>query len=518
MVGIGSNAGRVIEQSPSDRELGRGASPILDDEWLLGRCSCDVLLLHDPLALLRTETSCRFRELSRPLPSTVGTGLLAYARPALVPTPRSRGTHRSAPRALTARERAMFSFFRARKPTGPSAVSVLPTTVAGEWDAAPSPAEDDGGYSTVSLEGGATRPTLGGRASFSAPRASDGTFVGGHTSYPPKLDGAYAGSSTAYPALRTTFARLEGLLVDRAPTLLDSLSPPLLPSALSLQSLADTIYPYKLPRAVLEAYALHDGQDPFAANTDAQGLFYGLHWMTLDQVEAEYIIWRKFEQVGGSQGMQDHFSTSSTLYEGPNGRPHPYAADEETGLADGAGGVSMEGMRSFPEGWVRRKYSHPGWLPLITDRAGNYIGVDLDPPPPPHLARSASPSTSARRQTTFGQAGQVIAFGRELDEKVVLFPGDSAGGWGRFLAAFVEDLERGAFSRLGPRAVGDGSSPGRKVGSDSDSDWEQGDGLGDAGYLNGSRYGDEGEEDGDESPERVWCVLVSPARGEADKE
>lgn len=412
----------------------------------------------------------------------------------------------------------MFSFFRARKPTGPSAVSVLPTTVAGEWDAAPSPAEDDGGYSTVSLEGGATRPTLGGRASFSAPRASDGTFVGGHTSYPPKLDGAYVGSSTAYPALRTTFARLEGLLVDRAPTLLDSLSPSLLPSALSLQSLADTIYPYKLPRAVLEAYALHDGQDPFAANTDAQGLFYGLHWMTLDQVEAEYIIWRKFEQVGGSQGMQDHFSTSSTLYEGPNGRPHPYAADEETGLADGAGGVSMEGMRSFPEGWVRRKYSHPGWLPLITDRAGNYIGVDLDPPPPPHLARSASPSTSARRQTTFGQAGQVIAFGRELDEKVVLFPGDSAGGWGRFLAAFVEDLERGAFSRLGPRAVGDGSSPGRKVGSDSDSDWEQGDGLGDAGYLNGSRYGDEGEEDGDESPERVWCVLVSTARGEADKE
>ncbi|KAM0745893.1 hypothetical protein T439DRAFT_276336, partial [Meredithblackwellia eburnea MCA 4105] len=147
---------------------------------------------------------------------------------------------------------------------------------------------------------------------------------------------------------------------------------------------------YYLPTAVIESYTLHDGQDPFASCQE--GLVFGLRWLPIDEVEQEWNFWRAFEQAGG-RGAGDEFAS---------------------------------GMSSFPPGWVRSRYSHPGWLPLLTDRAGNYIGVDLDPPPPP----PASP-------------GQVIAFGREIDEKVVLFPGDSSGGWGRFLAAFVDDLSRG---------------------------------------------------------------------------
>ncbi|ORY63829.1 hypothetical protein BCR35DRAFT_256004, partial [Leucosporidium creatinivorum] len=169
---------------------------------------------------------------------------------------------------------------------------------------------------------------------------------------------------------------------------------------------------YYLPPAVLESYALHDGQDPFAGGgASTAGLIWGLWWMPMDQVEQEWKFWRRFEDAGGGLG------------------------------------INMHGMSSFPEGWVRKRYSHPGWLPLLSDRCGNYIGVDLDPPPP--LPTSSSTASGGRSGRAYGQPGQVIAFGREIDEKVVLFPGDGAGGWGRFLASFVDDLEKGEFARLG---------------------------------------------------------------------
>lgn len=191
-------------------------------------------------------------------------------------------------------------------------------------------------------------------------------------------------------------------------------------------------------------------------------------------------------------------------------------------------------MGSFPPGWVRRKYTHPGWLPLLTDRCGNYIGVDLDPPSPA--------SAQGQGQKSYGQAGQVIAFGREIDEKVVLFPGDGSGGWARFLAAFVEDLERGEFARLGERPVsssaslngrerqsdeeslgggeGEGGGSDESGGSGEGENWNE-DGLGERGYFEtAGTYGEDVIEgtNGDARSSNTWLVteffsqiLLAPA-------
>ena len=292
-----------------------------------------------------------------------------------------------------------------------------------------------------------------------------------------------------YPSLTSTFTRLESLLADTAPSLLDSLAPPLPASSPALISLLHTLTPYYLPTPVLESYLLHDGQEPFST---APGLVYGLRWMPLDEVEQEWRFWRRLEDAGGEGGMEDAFGTKAR--EGGargEGRTHP-------GLGEARdGGVAMDGMSAFPPGWVRSKYSHPGWLPLLSDRAGNYVGVDLDPPPPGAGAEGEG----------YGQPGQVIAFGREIDEKVVLFPGDSAGGWGRFLAAFVEDVERGEFASLGELGRMSGrewdEEGGGRVKEGSDEEWGEGDGIGDRSYFEGDRYGEEGGDE-DRSESQLW--------------
>lgn len=373
-------------------------------------------------------------------------------------------------------------------------------------------------------------------------------------------------SSSRCPPVRATFARLRALLDAQSPALLDSLSPPVPPHDAALLSLQAAIAPYRLPQPVIDSYLLgHDGQDVLALGGSASGgvsggaslgglgLVYGLWWLPLDRVEEEWRFWRRLEEAGGLTGSGvggDPFSASASeaaKRARHASRTHPYVPEEglngrssasgsgrgESGAADGDDdqdqqGTSMQGMASFPDGWVRKRYSHPGWLPLLTDRCGNYIGIDLDPPPPP----PASSSTAGRAhasgpKTAYGQPGQVIAFGREVDEKVVLFPGDGPAGWARFLAAFVEDLERGEFARLGerPRSRGEevggaggagesGTGQGRwrhgarwsdeeeeeaaggpregSEGSEEDAfDYGLGDGLGERGYFETNMYGDE---------------------------
>lgn len=385
-------------------------------------------------------------------------------------------------------------------------------------------AVDGGAGGASDLSESAQSAAMVSRPSFSAPRATAGAFVGVTTSerspydtststsnltsqtasYPPPRSSSHRPPATnGYPSLRATFSRLEDILADSCPTLLDTLAAPLLPNAPALLSLLHAISPYYLPSAVLESYNLHDGQDPFASCQ--QGILYGLRWLPIDEVEQEWHFWRQFEQAGGGGGMHDAFTarTAEARRGGGSGRIHPYVLED---AEDGVAGVSMEGMSAFPPGWVRSRYSHPGWLPLLTDRVGNYIGVDLDPPPPGD-GRGADGAAAA----TYGQAGQVIAFGREIDEKVVLFPGDSTGGWGRFLDAFVDDLARGEFGTLregGHKAkntstwAGDAEA-GAASSSDEDS-FVDGDGLGDVDYLDGDRYGDEGEDAG----LQLWFVLT----------
>lgn len=379
----------------------------------------------------------------------------------------------------------------------------------------------DGDYDDVSLERGVSGQPGAARQSFSAPTATRGSFVGGaengagastiQSSYPPLPSFSRPSTTNGYPALRTTFERLSAILAEQSPSLLDSLSPPLPSTDPGLSSLLHAISPYYLPPSVLESYALHDGQDPFAGGgASTAGLVWGLWWMPIDQVEQEWKFWRRLEDAGGGSGLGDAFS-ANTAGAKLRTRTHPYVEDgqgQDEDTAEG-GGTTMQGMSSFPEGWVRKRYSHPGWLPLLSDRCGNYIGVDLDPPPP--LPSTSSTASGGRSGRAYGQPGQIIAFGREIDEKVVLFPGDGAGGWGRFLAAFVDDIAKGEFARLGEGeelrrigANGWGDEESAGSGGSSGEEWEGGDGLGERSYFDGDRYGDEGEEGAAGMDSQAW--------------
>ena len=139
-------------------------------------------------------------------------------------------------------------------------------------------------------------------------------------------------------------------------------------------------------------------------------------------------------------------------------------------------------MQSIPPQWVRKDYSQRGWIPLIADKAGNYIGIDLNP-------------------GKGGAVGQVIVFGRDFDTKVVLWKGDGPAGWATWLASFVEELESGEGYEIG---LGNDASEGSEddVGFESyfydGSGRGQGDGGGDSGTGGGLRLTGE---------YRGWSVL-----------
>lgn len=121
----------------------------------------------------------------------------------------------------------------------------------------------------------------------------------------------------------------------------------------------------------------------------------------------------------------------------------------------GANPAVLATMASIPPQWVKSEYTCRGWLPLISDRSGNYVGVDLDPGPS-------------------GTWGQIIIFGRDFDRKCVVWRGEGEGGWGKWLASFVDELESGE----GYEAD--------KTGVDEEEE------LGYNSYSNGGSYGEAG--------------------------
>lgn len=188
---------------------------------------------------------------------------------------------------------------------------------------------------------------------------------------------------------------------------------------------------FELPAPVRESYLVCDGQEPESAAGCSEGLFFGLTLLPLEEVLEEWRFWR----------------------------------DVDDDPMTGANPKLREVMHSIPPGYVRKEYSSKGWIPLVADRAGNYLGVDLNP-------------------AEAGSVGQVIIFGRDFDTKVVMWRGDGSSGWAKWLASFVEELESGEGYELG--AANDGSE-----GSEDDIGYEsyfyggsgrgQGDVGGDAG-------------------------------------
>lgn len=195
--------------------------------------------------------------------------------------------------------------------------------------------------------------------------------------------------STAYPPLRHTWKRIRAWCDTHYSELADTLN--WAATEAQLEDLELTIG-FTLPSAVRDSYLCYDGQELESNISCSDGLFFGLPLLSLDQIAEEWRFWR-------------------TVDEDP---------------ASGASTEVKSWMNSCPSGWIRSQYSCRGWIPLISDRVGNYIGVDLSPNP-----------------QGGGSPGQVILFGRDFDTKIVLWRGEGEGGWGRFLQFVAEEFEGG---------------------------------------------------------------------------
>ncbi|KAL1411093.1 Cell wall assembly regulator [Vanrija albida] len=251
------------------------------------------------------------------------------------------------------------------------------------------------------------------------------------SSYPPAAGEGFAPTSTSYPPLSHTFHRLRNALSDSFPELVDSLN---LPSEPAIISEFEHELGCPLPPAVRDSFLVADGQD---LEGGGGGIFYGLYLLPLDEVVREWQFWRQVE------------------------------ADPRTG----ANPVVLATMASIPPQWVKSVYACRGWLPLLSDRTGNYVGVDLDPGPAGHW-------------------GQVIIFGRDFDRKCVVWRGEGEGGWGKWLASFVDEVE-----------AGENWETDKSLNSDDEEE------LGYGSYNGGQTYGDLGRTLTLAGEYRGWSVL-----------
>jgi cell wall assembly regulator SMI1 len=236
---------------------------------------------------------------------------------------------------------------------------------------------------------------------------------------------------TYFPPVSNTYHRLRNALAESFPELLETLNPPV---DQSLLSTFESQLGCPLPPPVRESFLIADGQD---IETGVGGLFFGLHLLPLEDVIREWTFWRQVENDPSS----------------------------------GSNAAVLATMSSVPPQWIKNLYACKGWIPLISDRTGNYVGVDLDPGPG-------------------GNWGQVIVFGRDFDRKCVLWKGEGEGGWGRWLSSFVDELESG-----------EGWEADKANSSDEDEEVGYGD------YSGGGSYGESGKGLRLAGEYRGWNVL-----------
>ncbi|MCO1335742.1 SMI1/KNR4 family protein [Microbulbifer sp. OS29] len=74
-------------------------------------------------------------------------------------------------------------------------------------------------------------------------------------------------------------------------------------------------------------------------------------------------------------------------------------------------------MQSNPDGYIKPLYTNKSWIPLTFDWAGNHMGIDFDP-------------------DTKGVPGQIIAFGRDEDTKLLI-----AENFSDYISKFILALD-----------------------------------------------------------------------------
>lgn len=113
---------------------------------------------------------------------------------------------------------------------------------------------------------------------------------------------------------------------------------------------------FSLPADLREFYLIHNGE-----TENGPGLFFGLPFLSLEDMLTEWRIWAGLEEECSDIGDHD----------------------------------------SVPAGWIKEKYINRYWIPISKDWGGNNLGIDLDP-------------------DERGVKGQVINFGPDEEVKYVI--------------------------------------------------------------------------------------------------
>lgn len=185
------------------------------------------------------------------------------------------------------------------------------------------------------------------------------------------------------PSVIDDWDKLERWLAENFPTALADLNPG---SSESCLQMTEEKIGVSLPESLKEVYRLHDGQK--TTDLSAAGIFYGVCFLPLDQMVYHWSIWVETNEHIDKEGWRDELD---------------------------------EPQVSFSPGKVRAIYSNNRWIPFGLIAQNCYLGLDFDPAPD-------------------GVEGQVINFGREEEQKMVL-----AESFGEFLNRYVYELEQGNF-------------------------------------------------------------------------
>ncbi|MEW4453012.1 SMI1/KNR4 family protein [Bremerella sp. JC817] len=129
-----------------------------------------------------------------------------------------------------------------------------------------------------------------------------------------------------------------------------------------------------IPAEVESFFRIHNGQRPAGP-----GVLFGIELLSTSRVIENWQTWKSVVDDGLNEDLADS-------------------------------------MSSQPPGVIKPLYVNLKWLPLTHDQGGNHFGLDFDPGPA-------------------GVVGQVIAFGRDEDEKKLI-----AKSFTDFLDMIVEEL------------------------------------------------------------------------------
>ena len=168
------------------------------------------------------------------------------------------------------------------------------------------------------------------------------------------------------------------------------------------------------PSAVKVSFRVHDGQEDLESLAGTSGLIYGLQLMSLDQVVEMTEKWRSVSRNIIRRSQQAAAAAAAASASPTVNQMTPEDIKRRQFKLP-----HIPEQKSVPVNAIQPVYAHPGWIPLVTDHAGNHIAVDLAP-------------------AAGGKYAQVILFGRDFDTKYVI-----ADNWGDFLLAFANDLEAG---------------------------------------------------------------------------